>query len=225
VVWRRFVAEVSRYVASGVNFSSPSAHRYCVGRGLEIGGGAQNPFDLDAKNVDTTDSLDTIFKQYELATCGRALPVDIVSADDSLDVPDESQDFVVSSHVLEHYPDPIGAMVEWNRVLNPGGIIFMIVPHKERTFDSEAPRTTLKHLIRDYETHARTPHEDSVGTHDHVWVTQDIVEMVEWMRSNLAMPWDIVEVQDQDDKVGNGFAIVIRKWDMQTETLDVGSQE
>ena len=102
-------------------------------------------------------------------------------------------------------------MVEWNRVLRPGGVIFTIVPHKERTFDSNAPRTPLQHLIQDYETETRTPHQNSGGTHDHVWVTQDIVDMVDWMRTELAMPWDIVEVQDVDDKVGNGFTIVIRK--------------
>jgi SAM-dependent methyltransferase len=210
--WRRFFTESGRYTATGVSFSSPSAHRYCVGHGLEIGGSAHNPFDLDSRNVDTTNSLDTIYKQHEIAVCGRALPVDIVSPDGTLPVPDESQDFVVSSHVLEHFPNPIGAMVEWNRVLKPGGVIFMIVPHKERTFDREFPRTPLEHLIHDYETKTQSPHENPLGGHDHIWITEDIVEMVEWMRAELQMPWEIVEVQDVDDKVGNGFTIVIRKY-------------
>ncbi len=190
---------------------SEAAHRWCVGRGLEIGGSAHNPFGLDTLNVDLTDSLDTGFKRGEIEMCGRALPVDIVAPGDDLPVPDASQDFVVSSHVFEHFTNPIKAMLEWDRVVRPGGIIFMIVPHKERTFDSELPRTALDHLIHDFETDTREPHADGRVGHDHVWITEDIVELVAWMREHFALPWEVVEIQDVDDKVGNGFTIVIRK--------------
>jgi SAM-dependent methyltransferase len=208
--WDRFRVEVLRYAVSGINFSSPAAHRYCVGRGLEIGGAASNPFDLDSRNVDLTDSLTTVFKQSEIALCGRALGVDIVAAGDELPVPDESQDFVVSSHVLEHFTDPVKALLEWNRVVRPGGVIFMIVPHRDRTFEAGLPRTPLEHVIADYEAHCVEPEGDLMG-HNHVWVTEDIVELVLWMKQHFSLAWEIVEVQDVDDKVGNGFAIVIRK--------------
>lgn len=211
VEWRRFRVDLLRYTLSGVNFGSPAAHRYCVGRGLEIGGAAPNPFDLDSRNVDLTDSLETVFKRHEIALCGRALRVDIVAPGDELPVPDESQGFVVSSHVLEHFTNPVKALLEWNRVVRPGGTIFMIVPHKDRTFEASLPRTPLEHMIRDYEEHCGEPEGDPMG-HNHVWVTEDIVELVLWMKQRFSLPWEILEVQDVDDKVGNGFTIVIRKF-------------
>ena len=194
------------------------AHKYCVGQGLEIGGSAHNPFGLDARNVDMTDSLDTVFKREEVRLCGRALPVDIVASGDALPCADESQDFIVSSHVLEHFPDPIKALLEWDRLVRPGGIIFMIVPHKERTFDREKPRTPLQHLIDDFRSGNTQSHGDQNG-HDHCWVTEDLLELIRWMIANLGLQWDIAEVQDRDDKVGNGFTVVIRKRDVGTAVL------
>jgi len=208
--WRRLFFDISRYVSARIFLSSPAARRYCVGRGLEIGGSAHNPFDLGSMNVDVTDSLETMFKREEFATCGRAMPVDIVAPGDDLPVPDESQDFVVSSHVLEHFPNPAKALLEWDRVVKPGGTIFMIVPHRDRTFEAGLPRTTLEHLIHDYDTDSRGPRGEPMG-HNHVWVTEDIVELIEWMKKRFALHWEILEVQDTDDKVGNGFAVAIRK--------------
>jgi SAM-dependent methyltransferase len=190
---------------------SEAAHRWCVGHGLEIGGSAHNPFGLDTFDVDLTDSLDTVFKRAEIETCGTALPVDIVAPGDELPVEDGSQDFVVSSHVLEHFTNPVKALLEWDRVVRPGGIIFMIVPHKERTFDAERPRTPLAHIIGDFESGTREPHAESEHGHDHVWITEDIVELVSWMQDRFELSWEVVEVQDTDDKVGNGFTVVIRK--------------
>jgi anaerobic magnesium-protoporphyrin IX monomethyl ester cyclase len=189
---------------------SALAHKYCGGRGLEIGGSAHNPFGLNALNVDMTDSMETVFKREEIRLCGRSLPVDIVAGGDAIPRSDDSQDFVVSSHVLEHFPNPIKALLEWDRLLRPGGVIFMIVPHKDRTFDREKARTPLQHLIGDYVKGNTEPHGDPNG-HDHCWITEDVVELVRWMIENLGVLWEIIDVQDKDDKVGNGFAIVVRK--------------
>lgn len=189
---------------------SELAHKYCVGKGLEIGGSIHNPFSLDTLNVDITDSMETKFKKEEVRLCGKALPVDIVAPGDAIPLPDASQDFIVSSHVLEHFTNPVKALIEWDRLLKPGGIIFMIVPHKERTSDKGKARTLLQHLIGDYQNGTTETNGDENG-HEHVWVTEDIVELVSWMIDTLNMKWAIEEVQDKDDKVGNGFIIIIRK--------------
>ena len=118
---------------------SALAHKYCVGKGLEIGGAAHNPFGLNTLNVDLTDSMETAFKEEEIRLCGRAMKVDIVAYGDNIPLRDGSQDFVVSSHVLEHFPNTIKALLEWDRLIRAGGIIFMIVPHKKRTFDKIEP--------------------------------------------------------------------------------------
>lgn len=182
---------------------SPLATKLLRGlKGLEIGGSAHNAFYLDTKNVDFTDSLDTIYKLDEKRLCGKAMPVDIVAPGDNLPVPDNSYDFVISSHVLEHFFDPIRTLLEWYRVIKNGGYIFMIIPHKERTFDKDRPRTTLRELIQRHEN-------GLIGddTHEHysVWITEDVVELVKYLG------WKTLVVQDVDDKVGNGFTVVIQK--------------
>ena len=59
--------------------------------------------------------------------------------------------YVISSHVIEHFFDPIQAIEEWMRTLKPGGIVFMIVPHKERTIDRDRDITTLEEHIQRHE--------------------------------------------------------------------------
>jgi FkbM family methyltransferase len=196
---------------SSMTFSESSlAHSYCKGKGLEIGGSAHNPFGLDTLNVDASGSMETYFKDEERINCGSAMPVDIVANGDNIPLPDSSQDYIVSSHVLEHFPNPIKALLEWDRLIKPGGVIFMIIPHKDRTFEKDRPRTTLDHLLEDFlndpPVDAEWPHQ-----HYHCWITEDILQMIEWMQHNLGVHWHLAEVQDVDDKVGNGFTVVIRK--------------
>ena len=189
---------------------SALAHKFCVGNGLEIGASAHNPFGLDALNVDYSDSSDTPFKQKEVALCGSARPVDIVARGDDIPLPNESQDFVVSSHVLEHFANPIKVLLEWDRLLRINGIIFMIVPHKDRTFDRELDRTLLDHVIEDYRS-SNTKLCTIGHGHEHVWITEDVVEIVTWVMQHLGVKWLIEAVRDVDDKVGNGFTVVVRK--------------
>ncbi len=179
---------------------SALAHQFLDGlEGLEIGGSAHNSFGLKTRNVDYCGDI-TVFKQEEIKICGEYLPVDIVSPGDKLPLPDSSVDFVINSHVIEHFSDPIKALKEWHRVVRPGGYIFVIAPHKERTFDRERPRTTLAELI---ERHATGIGPDPDAAHCSVWITEDLVEVIQWLG------WPVLAVQDVDDKVGNGFAVVI----------------
>ena len=69
----------------------------------------------------------------------------------SLDrIDNEKYDFVMSSHVIEHIANPLKAILEWKRVLRVGGVILLVCPHKERTFDHRRPVTPLSHIIDDY---------------------------------------------------------------------------
>lgn len=63
---------------------------------------------------------------------------------------DSSYDFVLSSHCIEHLANPIQGLLEWVRVLKQDGILVLVVPHKDGTFDHLRPVTTLKHLINDF---------------------------------------------------------------------------
>jgi ubiquinone/menaquinone biosynthesis C-methylase UbiE len=179
--------------------------KYCVGEGLEIGGAAHNSFNLNTKNVDIVSPEYQVYADAQTKLCGKVLPVDIQADASDIPVLNNSYDFIISSHLLEHVANPIKVLKEWDRIIKPGGIIFMIIPHKERTFDRSKKRTSLSHLIKDQ-------YNDTKGDmgHTHVWITQDIINLVNYMILT-GMKWKLKEVEDTDSKVGNGFTIVIEK--------------
>jgi ubiquinone/menaquinone biosynthesis C-methylase UbiE len=41
---------------------------------------------------------------------------------------DASFDRLIASHVLEHLPNPVAVLTEWNRVVKPGGIMSILLP-------------------------------------------------------------------------------------------------
>uniref|UniRef100_A0A914QWC2 Methyltransferase type 11 domain-containing protein n=1 Tax=Panagrolaimus davidi TaxID=227884 RepID=A0A914QWC2_9BILA len=172
-------------------------------QGIEIGGSLHNPFCLNTINVDFTNET-TIYKQHEnKLSNGSFLKVDVIASGDKLPFNNETYDFVISSHAIEHFYDPIKTIKEWLRVIKIGGYVFMIIPHKELTFDKAKNRTTLNELL---ERH-KNPDPNFVDNHVHhnVWITEDVIELCKNQN------WKIVKVSDRDDKVGNGFIIVIQK--------------
>lgn len=183
---------------------SALANHYLKGKkGIEIGGSYHNQFYLDTLNVNYTNE-ETLYTKEEIKNTKEILKVDIVAQGDALPFEDNTWDFVINSHVLEHFFDPIKTINEWMRVIKPNGYLFMIIPHKERTFDKDKERTTLKELIDRHNGTIKDPHVDA---HHSIWITGDVLELCKYMNLN------VVDYQDKDDKVGNGFTIVIRKDD------------
>jgi len=78
------------------------------------------------------------------------LDVDLLGA-----LPDESQDFVIASHIIEHLANPLAMLVDIYRVLRPGGLLVLIVPDRHVTFDRSRPPTPLVHLVDEYERGVR----------------------------------------------------------------------
>jgi SAM-dependent methyltransferase len=66
-------------------------------------------------------------------------------------ISNESYDFVLSSHSLEHVANPLKALYEWRRVLKKGGVLLICLPEKHRSFDHRRPVTEFSHLVKDYE--------------------------------------------------------------------------
>jgi len=62
----------------------------------------------------------------------------------------EKYDFLLSCHNLEHIANPIQALIEWLRVIKPGGVILIIVPNKASNFDHNRNITSLEHLLDDF---------------------------------------------------------------------------
>lgn len=169
--------------------------------GLEVGGSYHNAFGLDTLNVDFTRDLTTEFKKEEIAFCGEAMPVDIVASGARIPVGAKSFDFVISSHVIEHFFDPISALDEWRRIAKK--YIFIICPQPDALeADRSKSVTTLREIALRHSGELQPPAFDD---HQHYtrWTSGTFVEMCKYFGFN------VTHVQDPDDKVGNGFAIVI----------------
>ena len=67
-------------------------------------------------------------------------------------IPDQSYDFVLSCHNLEHLANPVKALKEWKRVTRTNGGLILVLPHYRRTFDHRRRPTSVKHMMEDYES-------------------------------------------------------------------------
>lgn len=113
--------------------------RWLRGRGTEIGAFKSPIPGIRPVYVDKFDHY-----------AGEKCLADLRGDANSLPFPDESLDYVATSHVLEHLANPIAALKEWCRVLRPGGIIYLVVPDKKYTWDRTRATTTVEHLLEDY---------------------------------------------------------------------------
>lgn len=187
VLWRLLRRQRSEFVSG-----------YLEGlQGIEIGASSHNRFHLDALNVDRFGGGDTAYKREERRLVLHTVKVDVVAPGDDLPFADDSYDFVFSSHVVEHFPDPIKALYEWVRVARR--YVVVIAPHRNRTFDIENPLTPVSELI---ERH-RDGYTSDADRHWSVWTCETFIELCD------ATGLRVLDHQDPDDKVGNGFTVVI----------------
>jgi SAM-dependent methyltransferase len=60
-------------------------------------------------------------------------------------------DAVLSSHVIEHFANPLRALASWRRVARAGAHLLLVAPHMAGTFDHRRAVTTLEHMVADFE--------------------------------------------------------------------------
>jgi hypothetical protein len=136
--------------------------------GLEIGGpshiiesmGIYNNALLDCVNFspNTTWSKHDEDKLY-ISSGGKLLGRTYIrEATNLVDIRDNYYSFVVASHVLEHIANPLLALNEWKRVLKPDGILLLILPWKQVTFDHRRQVTPFGDLLDHYDD--RTSEKD-----------------------------------------------------------------
>lgn len=82
----------------------------------------------------------------------------LIEASDLVDIASSSYDFVLASHCLEHLANPLQGLGEWIRVLKDKGLMVLVLPHRDHTFDHRRPVTTLGHLVQDLDS--RTGEDD-----------------------------------------------------------------
>ena len=129
------------------------AFEYIRGKGIEIGASHQ-PLTVQ-KNVRVlyTNQLteDEIKRHFSELGQVSTVKTDIIDDVQTLNrIKDESLDFCIANHVLEHIKDPIGSVLNWLRILKPGGILYISVLDAPTYLDNERSISTLEHFLADH---------------------------------------------------------------------------
>lgn len=103
---------------NAMRFIEPIAKQFCKGLGLDVGAGRW-PF-------------------------ADAVPVEISTGGDAMDLPEGYWDYIFSSHCLEHLTNPVAALEHWRTRLRSGGVLFLYLPHPDMEY--WRPQNCRKHL-------------------------------------------------------------------------------
>jgi SAM-dependent methyltransferase len=222
--------------------------RYVSGSGLEMGPGHQ-PFPLrfpgvSVRYVDRWDPIENAGLFPELGDDVSFPQPDIVS-DLNIEglsmVADESEDFVIASHVLEHLTDPIAQLADIHRVLRPGGVALILLPDRRRTFDRARQGTTLEHLLADHAAGMKVPDDEHIeefliytegwnaerdaatrdatfehhrkrSFHVHCWTQQEFLAVLRYAITDMGMSWELIDALFADDVTeGIEYGFVLRR--------------
>lgn len=114
---------------------------------LRVGGRVNPTFENYIRSANKIVNVD-VSEEY----LGEIRKIDIKEDAHSLPmIADESCDFVMSSHTIEHLTNPIKAISEWRRILKKGGVFYASIPYYEKTFDRNRKPTVMEHFLSDYE--------------------------------------------------------------------------
>lgn len=129
------------------------ARIYLRGEGIEIGALNRHLRVPEAAKVKYVDrmTIAVLRVQYPELVKEKLVEPDIIDDGERLTtIHDDSQEFVIANHFVEHCQDPIGALANMLRVLKNGGILFLAIPDKRYSPDCNRPLTSNEHLLKDY---------------------------------------------------------------------------
>lgn len=95
----------------------------------------------------------------------------VAEVSDLSPIPSGKYDFVLSSHVLEHSANSLKALRELLRILRDNGLLVLLLPHREGTFDHRRPVTSLAHLLAD---EAESKGEDDMTHFEEIMALHDL---------------------------------------------------
>lgn len=190
--------------------------RFCKGKGIEIGSGGRHLVKGSILVDIITDYSHTSPYHVDYIADAHNLPK----------IESGSLDYVCASHVLEHLTNPIKAIKEWARILKRGGIMWLKIPDKRKTFDIKRERTTLDHMIEDFRndvpvddpTHIDDHNKNSSPprdqkhpyVHSHVWIPEDILQFFDYIKREHA-PLEVLMWRENSCKNTQDFWIVAKK--------------
>lgn len=151
---------------------------YTRGKGLDLGCGPHKAF----PHFTGVDSC----KDTELFGIDMKPDVVVDTCERLEGIDDGSQDFVFSSHLLEHIEDYRAALKEWWRVVKDDGYLVLYLPHKD--------------LYPNVGTEGANP------DHKHDFTPADIKDAMREMGG-----WSMVENQTRDDGMEYSFLQVYQK--------------
>ncbi|MBI1731188.1 MAG: methyltransferase domain-containing protein [Gammaproteobacteria bacterium] len=213
------------------------AYIHLRGTGLEIGA-LHNPMPVlpgvRVRYVDRLPETDLRTEYNEHADVPKT-SIDMVEDAHVLpSVADGSQDFLIASHIIEHMESPLLALRNWLRVLRPGGMLYLAIPDRDRTFDRNRPVTAFSHVLDDLrngpdgsrEEHYREwmrqvggLNEEQIrrrlpsalerrrSIHYHVWDPPAFLELLQRCRQELDFPLEIRVFE----AIGNEMLVMCRK--------------
>ena len=127
--------------------------RWLSGSGVEIGA-LHHPLSVpQGANVRYVDRMpeSELRQHYKELQDETFAPISIIgNAQDLTNVENDSVDFVIANHLVEHLDNPIRGLQEMVRVLRPGGVLYLALPDPRVTFDFERQLTTVQHLVDEY---------------------------------------------------------------------------
>jgi glycosyltransferase involved in cell wall biosynthesis len=219
------------------------AAAFLTGVGIEVGA-LHNPLpipnNVDVRYVDRMDKPG-LYEHYPELLPYSLVDVDFVDNGETLlSFEDNSQDFIIANHFLEHCEDPIATLKSFSRVLRTGGVVYLALPDMRATFDINRQRTTLEHLIKDHregpensrfghyvewaefvdphfgriydtreeiECRANELMKQSYSIHYHVWLPEDVVEMMSYCKEVEKIPFEVACFISKADEM----IIILRK--------------
>lgn len=104
------------------HFIESVAKKFCIGKGLDIGG-----------------TKDWNYPKAQI------INIEDPSNDyDAYNLPNKKYDYIFSSHTLEHLPNYVQALEYWIDHLKKGGVLFLYLPHPDMEY--WLPQNNKKHL-------------------------------------------------------------------------------
>lgn len=169
---------------SGIEFGGPTELFSSPGYGMHL----YPHVDLDGGNIIKNNYFQSNLGSNFLYgdKLGKQFDVDCTNEDQLKKL--KKYDFIVTSHAIEHFANPIHTLKLWEQhVLKPGGYVLSIIPDYQYCFDRKRPLTTIDHLIADY--------IEDVGEDDKTHIEEQ-KELHDWSYGGHPQFYDLCEIND-----------------------------